>query len=171
MFSARLVIAMTLCPLAAATAAEIPWPDSCQVTCTFSHTYNGNYRPGQPYDYVTIQPDGRGETFAETGISIAVVIKGSAGQPFGNTPRQEIILYNPNLCICPGGNIADVDTDIHGRTTFSGTISGGGCAQSLTVYMDGVPLGTLPVNINSPDTRASSPCFVDAGDVAALAAR
>ena len=140
-------------------------PDSCRINVTFSKTYSGNYRHGEPYDFVTIAAGGRGETFPETGISIAVILKNMNGSPLVAVPAQETILYSPDLCICPGGNIADDPTDSNGR------ISGGGCAQSLSLFSDGILVGTVPVKINSTDTRLASPCFTDASDLAALATK
>lgn len=152
--------------------AGLPCPDSSYVTVSFSRTYTGDYNPGQPYDYVTIAPDGSGETFAATGITIRVYARFSepCGSPTPGIPRQEIVLFNPNLCLCPGGNIADHDTDANGCTEFTGTLAGGGCADNLTVYIDGVAIGTVPVKINSTDALPATPCHTDASDVSALGA-
>ena len=79
------------------------------------------------------------------------------------------MLFHPGLCICPGGNIADAATDAEGHTTFTGTIAGGGCVESLSVFADGVALGTVPVKTTSPDAAPASPCYVDASDIAAMA--
>jgi len=133
-------------------------PDSSILTVTFE-------TPDR--DVVTITPDGRSETLSGNGISVVVVVKYPTGSPAAGIPPQEIVLYNPGLCVCPGGNIADVATDPNGKTTFSGAILGGGSCQSLQVYVDGIRLGTLPIRINSPDLNAD--CAVDAGDVSSFA--
>jgi hypothetical protein len=109
-------------------------------------------------------PDGSGETFAAAGIHISVRVRDCDGQPLVGVPASSIVLYSSTLCICPGGNIADGPTDSEGRTTFSGTIRGGGCTESLTVYVDGVPAGTIPVGTNSADVPPQSPCAIDASD-------
>jgi hypothetical protein len=128
--------------------------------------------PGPPVRYVTIAPDGGGETFASAGITITVTLRNSQGQPEIGEPAQSVVLYNPALCLCPGGNIADAPTDAQGQTTITGTVGGGGCASFLRVFAQGVPIGLpLAIGINSTDTRLASPCFVDAGDLADLATK
>jgi len=140
-------------------------------TATFSHTFSGIYRPGEPYDVVTILPDGSGETFASVGITIEVYLRNCAGAPLAGVPAQEVVLYNSNLCICPGGNIADAATDAQGRTTFSGSLQAGGCANNISVFADGIGIATLPIKFNSADAVPASPCAVDAGDLSAIAAK
>jgi hypothetical protein len=159
---------------ASTASAQVVDPDSSNCIVEFHRTYpiNGNYRPGQPYDRVTINPDGTGETFAETGISITVFLRDSEGQPVPGVPAADIILFNNNLCLCPGGNHADAPTDSLGRTTFTGSIAGGGCAESLDLYLfaSATYICTIPVKLNSTDTLAS-PCFTDGDDLLLLAQR
>src|SRR5262249_932584 len=137
-------------------------PDSSYCTITFADP---------AHDRITISPNGTGDTFASTGITIRVGIRNFAGQPLIGEPAQEFVLYNSALCICPGGSIADHPSDINGETTFTGTIMGSGCVNFLTLFFCGVPLCTLPIKTNSWDALPASPCFVDAGDVAAFATR
>lgn len=144
--------------------------DHSTATATFSNTFSGIYRPGQPYDVVTLLPDGSGETFASVGITIEVYLRNCVGTPLAGVPAQEIILFNSGLCICPG-NIADAPTDLQGRTTFSGTLRASGCVSNIMVIALGIPIATLPVTFNSADAVPASPCAVDAGDLSALAAR
>jgi hypothetical protein len=122
---------------------------------------------------MTIAPNGGIETLAGNGITIDVYLMDSNGNALEGVPRQEIVLYNVELCLCPGGNFADRATDSAGHTTFTGRIYGGGCISSstaaLAVYADGVFINNLPVKINSPDHLPASPCYVDAADVSALA--
>ena len=148
---------------------NIPDPNFSYCEVTFARTYTGLYRTGQPYDCVTIVPGGSGETFAATGITIRVHVFNSVMIPIPDIPAQDIVLYDPSLCLCPGGNIADGPTDAMGMTTFSGTLSGGGFANQLQVYVQGILIGTLPIQINSPDIGMASPCAVDASDLAARA--
>lgn len=164
---AGIVAAMVAGP----AAADLVCPDSSYCVVTFSATYSGNWNNGANYDYVTINPDGQGETFAATGISISVYLKNCAGEPLIGVPNQEILLFNSGLCICPGGNISDAGTDANGCATFTGTIAGGGCVQGLDVFADGVFICTINVNINSPDTGLASPCFTDASDLGDFASR
>lgn len=143
---------------------------ACECSVTFGQTYSGSYRHGEPYDCLTIEPDGSGETFAERGITIRVRVKCIlTGYYVVGFPAEKIVLYAPNLCICPGGNIADHATDENGYTEFSGTIRAGGCTNSLTLFVDGQFVTQLPIRINSTDTGVASPCYVDACEVAALA--
>ena len=122
-------------------------------------------------DRITISPAGTGDTFAATGITIRVILRNLQGQPFIGVPAEEIVLFHPELCICRGGNTADAPTDMNGMATFSGTIRGGGCVNSLFLAVDGVFICELPVKTNSWDALPASPCFVDAGDLAALSTR
>ena len=161
---AGLVVACCPTAVASRACADIVCPDSSYVTASFTKTYSGSYATGQPYDYVTISPDGNGETFAGTGIAIRVYLRNCQNAPIAGIPRERILLLNPALCVCPGGNVADHDTDANGFTEFSGTIRGGGCVNRLTVSADGVSLGSIPVKINSPDEWIGS-CYVDSDDV------
>jgi hypothetical protein len=90
--------------------------------------------------------------------------------PMSNIEAQDIYLWDPSLCLCAGGNIADGPTDAQGMTTFSGTIRGGGFASQISVYVQGILIATIPVKINSPDAPQASPCAVDASDLAAWSA-
>jgi len=151
--------------------AGCPNPDSSYVTVTFSRTFTGAYQHGLPYDVVTVDPSGNGETFAGTGITIRVYLRNNGGTPLVGIPREEIQLFNSNLCICPGGNIADHASDANGETTFSGSLSAGGCAPNLIVFATCNVIATIPVKINGPDATPASPCAVDASDLSALVAR
>jgi hypothetical protein len=143
-------------------AADIVCADSSYCTVTFTNPLKNR---------ITISPNGNGDTFANTGITINVFLKNCNGAPLAGVPAQEVVLFNSGLCICPGGNIADAATDLTGKTTFTGTIKGGGCVNSLTVFADGIGICTTTVKTNSWDALPASPCFVDAGDLAALAGK
>jgi hypothetical protein len=162
MLKKSLVVALVLAALAGTAMADIVCPDSSRATATFATSKNR----------VTIAPNGAGETFTGTGITIDVYLKNCNGAPLVGVPAQEIVIYNSGLCICPGGNIADAATDINGHTTFTGTIRGGGCVENLQVYADGVAIGSaLLVKTNSPDHVPASPCAVDASDLSSLASK
>src|SRR5262245_514598 len=145
-----------------AVAHCVPFPDSTFCVVTFAD-------PAR--DRITISPNGTGDTFQSVGITVHVRVRRSDGRPETAIPREEIQLYNPGLCICPGGTLADAPTDSNGDTTFTGTIRGGGCVNSLTLYACGFQLCTVPLKTNSWDALPASPCFVDAGDVAAFTPR
>ena len=130
---------------------------------------------------MTVVPDGSGETFTQFGITIRVFVRNCQGQPIVGLPAQNISLFSPSLCICPGGAISDAGTDANGMATFSGSLRAGGCATSLDVYADGVFIGTLrgpgpdfvTVKLNSWDAaqQGTSPCYTDSSDFAAFAQR
>jgi len=166
MFKKSLVVtlvALMATSFAGTAMADIVCPDSSYCVVTFTNVAKNR---------VTIAPNGAGETFASTGITVTVYLKNCNGAPLVGVPLQEIVVFNSALCICPGGNVADAATDANGRTTFSGTIRGGGCVEALTIFADGVAVCTRgDLKTNSPDHVPASPCFVDAGDLAALAAK
>jgi len=145
--------------------AGIVCPESTTVSVGFDCSFTGSYQPGQPYDRLTIMPDGSGETLAAVGIHVDVRVHDCSGNPVVGLPASSIVLYSSALCICAGGNIADGPTDAEGRTTFSGTIRGGGCVESLLVFVDRTAVASIPVRTNSPDRGpVASPCSIDAGD-------
>jgi hypothetical protein len=169
-------------------SADIICADSSYVVVAFNRTYPaGSQFAGQPYDRITIDPTGSTETFFDINgtaepdglpdIAVRVFIKNCQGQPIQGLPRQQIVIFSPALCLCPSEG-ADGPTDANGSTTFTGGLQGGGVASSLDVYADGVFIGTLrqggrTVKTNSPDQASSgtSPCYVDAGDLATFAFR
>ena len=148
-----------------------------EIDLTFDRTYTGNYRPGEPYDYITINPAGTGETFEDMGITLRIrllcVSTGTPldqGQPIVGLPPDQIVLFSRSLCTCDWIN-PDRETDTDGWTEFSGTIAGGGCAEGLDLFVEGVFVDTIPVNINSTDVGITSPCHTDASDLVELAAK
>jgi hypothetical protein len=157
----KLLWALCLALAAGPAAADVICPDSSYCIVSFATTK----------DRVTIVPNGPGETFRGTGITIRVCLKNCEGEPLVSVPAQEIVIYNSSLCICPGGNVADAATDPNGWTSFSGTIRGGGCAESLTIFADGMALCNIPVKTNSPDAPPASPCGIDASDLSAISSR
>jgi hypothetical protein len=140
----------------------------------FDRQFTGTYRPGEPYDVVTILPDGTGETLAQTGIRLRIRVRCSfMGQPLDpipGIPAEEMVLWSASLCGGGAALQADRPTDSEGYTEFTGTMAGGGCAESLRLYIEGVYAAAIPIRINSPDTGSASPCLVDQSDLAALAA-
>ena len=74
------------------------------------------------------------------------------------------------LAICPGGSVADGNTDALGQTTLSQVGSGDWTEAGLQVYVAGVALSSppLPLSINSPDVNGDQQ--VDISDVSILAA-
>jgi len=144
------------------------------VELTFARWFTGTYRPGEPYDVVTIDPAGTGETLDDVGISLRLRLFcdcfGTDTGPVAGLAAEEIVLFNNQLV---GGNFftASTPTDSLGWTEFHGTMRGGGCAQDLMLLVDGCVVTRIPIKVNSPDAATASPCAVDAGDLSALAAR
>jgi hypothetical protein len=140
--------------------------ECAHVSLTFSHG-----------DVLTVRPDGGGETLEEAGIRLRVRIYcGSVScEPTGfrtpaGIPAEEIVLFDNRLCFCRPMTAAR-PTDANGETEFTGTLAAGGCADDLTLWVDGVAVARVPIRINSPDAPGASPCAVDASDLSALGER
>jgi hypothetical protein len=173
MFKKTFVVAALVACFAGTAAADIICPDSSYATVQYATAK----------DRVTISPGLNGETFPQNGITVKVYLKNCNGAPLAGVPREEVVLFSNVLHICTGGNVADAATDLNGAATFTGSIRGGGCANSLTVLADGItinqrivpglvpPASLTPLKTNSQDALPSSPGFVDAGDLAALAGK
>lgn len=187
----RKLFAASMAPLCVtsllgAAAAQV-YPPNCSCTVTYRRTYPANSQlAGQPVQYVTIAPDGRGETFSNANgvaepdglpdIGIEITLRNMNNQPIPGIPSNMILLWNSALCICPGGNLADAATNINGVATFTGTLIAGGCVSNLQVWAEGQYICTLSsagvtVKTNSTDYahQGTSPCFVDASDLSYLA--
>lgn len=61
---------------------------SCRAVVNFGRTFTGTYMPGQPYDFVTVAPNGRGETLAATGIAVQITLRTQSGAPLIGLPPQ-----------------------------------------------------------------------------------
>src|SRR5215510_7306511 len=109
MWKNSLATLLVLACSAGRATADIVCPDSSYCTVSFATTK----------DRITIVPDGRGDTFAGTGITIKVYLKNCNGAPLVGVPREEVVIYNAGLCVCTGGNVADGATDANGCTSFS----------------------------------------------------
>ena len=171
-------------------AADVVCADSSYCEVTFNRTYTGTNSQflNDPYDYLTVAPDGSGETFTNIDglnqvdglldVEVRVYLRNCNGDPLSGVPAQQINLFSGALCVCPGGADSDLGTDANGMATFTGTLNAGGCASSIDVYADGIFICTLmdtnarTVKINSTDQAhlLASPCFTDASDLAGFAA-
>lgn len=123
---------------------------------------------------VYITPAGTGPTLAARGATVTVEVRSFDDQPIEGYPLQDIVLGdsgNGDLAVCPGGAVADANTDADGITTISGSIAGGGWTlEGVTVYLGGVPIAgaALPIDVNSPDVNGDR--VVDLTDVGLFAA-
>jgi len=172
--------------IASAAHGQVMWPpDLCgnaggivvcfphaELDLRFARTFTGSYRTGEPLDILTITPSGSGETLEDVGITLRMRLYCDCGDgetsTLANLPADEIVLLASTACawMHPSG-----PTDAAGWTEFHGTLRGGGCVQSLTLFVAGTGTATIPIKLNSPDTIFASPGAVDAGDLSALVAR
>jgi hypothetical protein len=76
-----------------------------------------------------------------------------------------LVTEDNEIAICPGGTVADADTDYNGQTTFSGPFQAGGCGSGVVVMISGVPLPQPPLDLHfiSPDFNGDQ--LVDLTDV------
>jgi hypothetical protein len=123
-------------------------------------------QPGTVY----ASPGAGGRPLLEAGCVVTVTIRDGHGQPIAGYPFQDLWLDSASpgdLGFCAGGSVADADTDGAGRTTFSGSLRGGGFTQGgLRALVSGVPISgspVLPIQVNSPDITGD--LRVDLGDV------
>ena len=98
-----------------------------EVDLRFDRRFQGTYRPGEPYDVLTVLPNGGGETLAEVGITLRVrFVCNEPGNvtPIVGLPWQEIVLYSPTIGSCTWMYAAR-STDANGWTEFVGTFRAG----------------------------------------------
>lgn len=98
------------------------------------------------------------------------------GDPVYNYPREDMWLATTlgGLVLCPGGSIADRNTDEYGQTTFSQALFAGGATdpaagEECVVYVNGTvcPNDGLDIQFNSPDLNRD--LVVDLSDVVIFA--
>lgn len=107
---------------------------------------------------ILITPAGLGDILGGVpGGTVTVTVRDADGNPIAGYPFQDMTLDdigNGDLNICPGGSVADANTNASGVSTFTGAIAGGGFSQAgVQVYLGGNPLAgaALPFEVNSPD--------------------
>lgn len=175
----RVLLAVLLGPAIAGAApayicngGDIPhcYPVVGEVELVFDRQFQGTYRPGEPYDVVTVVPNGTGESLASVGITLRVQLVCSCPGvgAIAGIPAGEMGLFSSSLATCALFT-ASHDTDADGFTEFTGTLRSGGCSENLHLFVDGQFVATLPIRINSPDS--TPPVGVDGSDLAALAER
>jgi hypothetical protein len=90
-------------------------------------------------------------------IFITIISFCEVEEPVAAYPREDIWLdsMDGGLVLCPGGSVADADTDLNGMTQWSQPISAGGWDQGeamVRINGDVPPDGAgLTLNFNSPD--------------------
>jgi hypothetical protein len=108
-------------------------------------------------------PDGSGDPLTNAytlgggrmDATVTLTLVDDASTPIFNYPFEDLWLETnaPEIALCPGGSLADANTDVNGQTTFTGSLQAGGWGEGLKVIVDGDPLSQNPLNIkcNSPD--------------------
>lgn len=112
-----------------------------------------------------VLPDGTGAPFTAArrpngqpvDATILLTIIDGCGDPVAYFPREDIWLESADhgLALCPGGTIADRNTDQNGQTDWTLPLRAGGHSQAdCRVLINGVPVSggmPLPLRFNSPD--------------------
>ena len=166
-----LIVAATFGGTASAVTTDIPDLDlSSYVTAAT-----------EPVSVFTV-PDGQGngfdEAFAYGGVTmdatITLTLLDAMGVPIANYPAEDIWLATTQggLASCPGGSIADADTDANGATQWQEPLLAGGYTDPVSelalVFVSGSALTQQPLDIyfNSPDLSGDG--FVNLTDIAMI---
>jgi len=139
-----------------ASPARSQDPNNCDVQVNAGHAL--------------ISPLGEFPSLSSQGLTITVTIRDGLNQPIQGVTNDRITLGSQagTLVFCPTDNYADGSTDASGQTTFSGSMTGGGFAQDLRVYIDGLEIPVpLALEVNGPDL--SQDLQIDLVDLSNLA--
>lgn len=112
-----------------------------------------------------VVPDGSGGTLDQAFLpwgaladaTLTVTLWDYDNNPIANFPREDIWLVSSDggLVSCPGGTVADADTDAAGTTRWLAPPRAGGHSQALTVVLvNGGPIeltSGVALSYNSPD--------------------
>ncbi len=150
------LLALVLGSLSGATALQAQWDVICYIVSA----------AGQPVS-LCVYPDGDGSrpgdsldacftyggTIADATITLNLYDWDYNPVPY--FPAEDLWLETEDggMVLCPGGSIADSDTDLNGMTTFSGPLRAGGSGEGIIVLVNGMlcPEPALAIKINSPD--------------------
>jgi hypothetical protein len=111
-------------------------------------------------------PDGSGTLLSEavaldaivTDATVTLTLVDSQNLPIWNFPFEDlwIDVESGSFVACPGGTVADHNTDQNGQTTWSGALFAGGHGTGLRVFVNGESLEQSPllVRFNSSDINA-----------------
>lgn len=124
--------------------------------------------------HIVVVPDGSGPSLGAEGHTVRVRLEDGNGGPIVGYPFQDLVLAGSGadgpLDVCPGGSVADANTDATGETTFTGSLAAGGWSDALLyVYVAGVinTFNPLQITVNSPDLNGD--LRVDINDVGLFA--
>ncbi len=110
-----------------------------------------------------------------TDATITVTLVDATLQPVVNYPAEDIWLQTTSggLQVCPGGSVADGDTDANGQTAFKQPVAGGGQAypgaDETLVLVSGEPLNQPPLAIHFNSTDLTGDLVVSITDATAFA--
>jgi hypothetical protein len=120
-----------------------------------------------------VVPNGGGETLAEIGSVVTVLVRDCVGNPVNGYPWQDIWLYDMgagDISICLDGSAADQNTDANGETTISSAIAGGGYTEAtLLVYLAGLAMYLSPLGIQVVSPDINGDLLVNMADLGAFA--
>ncbi len=125
-------------------------------------------------------PNGDGDNLSATGATISLTAV-FVGNPIEGIPRCDIWVFDcdplRDMVLCGGHRSVNADsvTDADGKTTISGKVASGGCADGIIVVVQGwvVPDPVcatdmcLPISVRTPDLNGSN--VVDLADLALFA--
>lgn len=125
--------------------------------------------------HILVVPDGSGPTLASEGHVVWFRVVDRGGSPIEGYPFQDLMLARldgtTQVIPCPGGAVADANTDANGESTFSGALAAGGWTdETLYIHAAGVPAVDLPplqLTVNSPDLDGNH--MVNLQDIGAFA--
>lgn len=96
---------------------------------------------------LAVCPAGDGETLADKGARIDLILRDATGHTVQRVPKSDIWIIGCNqryLCYLHPASTADDWTDANGETSISGTITGGGMDTGVNVYIQGVAIQSKP---------------------------
>lgn len=158
----RKIMGLLVCSLVV-SLATVAWAGIPDMTLTVAAKANGTVLVS-----VYTLPNGGGHGLNDCYISggvkvdatVTLTLNDGNGDPIFNYPFEDMWMETsptvPGLVLCPGGSVADLNTDINGQTTFSGAVFGGGASATgdvtiIVVNGEVVVSGSLNIQFNSPD--------------------
>jgi hypothetical protein len=122
-----------------------PFPDPTHSTATVE----------QPV-VILVSPGGHGESLAELGVPIQIVLRDLDGVEITGYPPDDVFVLgvDASSSVCPGGTRADGPSDQEGRMSISGPFRAGGWTEGgVHVWAGGVQITEEPLAVRwvSPD--------------------
>jgi hypothetical protein len=160
------VVVTALVLVSGASKLCAQWGPICEIACAASEQVS-----------LCVYPDGDGsrngdrldECFAYGGntsdATITLLLRDQNYDPVPYFPAEDMWLETEDdgMVLCPGGSIADSDTDINGMTTFSGSLRAGGSGAGILINGFTCWVAPLDIKVNSPDLDGD--LFINLTDV------